>query len=159
MPRPIVVAIVVVAVLALNGCAAVGLMLVSVGASSAGGAGLGYTLDSIVYKTFTVPFDGLHAAVLMTFSRMDVTLKDDKAVDDGQKIVGTAGDRTIEIQLDRLTQNTTRMRTVAKKNWFVRDRATATEVILQTDRTLTDNPRLAALRHATRVNHVPATSK
>ncbi len=159
MPRRIIPAILLVAALSLDGCAAVGLTLLSVGASSAGGAGLGYTLDSVVYKTFTVPSDGLHTAVLMTFSRMDVRLEDDKTVDGGQRITGLAGDRTIEVDLDRLTDNTTRMRAVAKRNWFLRDRATATELILQTDRTLTDNPRLAALRHVQRVNHVPAASR
>ncbi len=147
------------AALALQGCAAVGLTLLSVGASAAGGTGLGYTLDSIVYKTFTVPPDGLHTAVLMTFSRMDVTLTRDDPVDDGRRMTGTAGDRTIEVELDKLTQNTTRMRAVVKRPWFLRDRATATELILQTDRTLTDNPRLAKAGRAMRADRASARTR
>jgi len=35
------------------------------------------------------------------------------------------------------------MRVNVKQGWFFRDRATATEIIVQTERTFDDNPKLA----------------
>lgn len=133
------------ALLAIQGCAAIGLTLFAVGAGTAAGAGVSHTLDGIAYKTFTVSLEGLHAAALMTLSRMDISVTASPDTEAGRKILAQAGDREIEIELDRLTSQTTRMRVVAKRNWLIRDRATATEVILQADQTLTDNPHLAAL--------------
>jgi hypothetical protein len=52
--------------------------------------------------------------------------------------VAAAGDRTVEIEIDRLTSKTSRMRVNVKRGWFLRDRATATEIIAQTERTLED---------------------
>jgi hypothetical protein len=49
----------------------------------------------------------------------------------------------VEIELDRLTRTTSRMRVNVKQGWFFRDRATATEIIVQTERTLDDEPVLS----------------
>jgi hypothetical protein len=50
-------------------------------------------------------------------------------------ITAKAADREIEIELEALTPNTTRMLVVAKKeSGILRDSATATEIILQTEK-------------------------
>src|SRR5260370_16914074 len=51
----------------------------------------------------------------------------------GSEITATAGDRTVEIELDRITPRTSRMRVVVKKNWFLRDRSTAGEIIARSE--------------------------
>ncbi|MGH7361949.1 MAG: hypothetical protein ACREJI_10090, partial [Candidatus Methylomirabilales bacterium] len=102
-----------------------------------------YILDIISYKTFAASEEGLRAATLKTLKRMDITVTEEQATESGRTIVAAAGDRTIEIELDRLTNRTSRMRVVAKRSWFFRDRATAAEIISQTDRTLYDEPMLA----------------
>jgi hypothetical protein len=130
-------------VVALQGCAGIPLAAFSIVAGTGAGVGTGHALDSITYKTFTVPLAGLSKATLMTLDRLDMPVTEVANTDEGQAITATAGDRTIEIELDRLTTATTRMRVVAKKNFFIRDRATAAEIVLQTDRTLTDHPHLA----------------
>ena len=122
---------------------------------TAAGTGVGYTLDNITYKTFTVPIKGLTSATLMTLEKMDITLLDNKETEAGRTITAQAADRTIDIELDRLTTRTTRMRVVARRNWFIQDRATATEVILQTDRTLTINPHLGASSASSAVDARP----
>src|SRR3972149_5324499 len=76
-------------------------------------------------------------------SRMDITVTEEEATESGRTIVASAGDRTIEIELDRLTTRTSRMRVVAKRPWFFRDRATAEEIIIQIESTLRDEPLLA----------------
>ena len=125
------------------GCAAVGLTLLGVGAGISGGTGVSYTLDSIAYKTFTSPEEGLRTATLKTLKRMDMKVNENQPTDSGRRIVAEAGDRTIEIELDRLTTKTSRMRVTVKQGWFFRDRATAAEILIQTERTLEGEPRSA----------------
>ena len=134
---------VVLVVVALQGCAAIGLTALTVAAGTGTGLGVGHTLDSITYKTFSVPLSGVSRATVMTLDRLDMPVMDVASTEEGQTITAEAGDRTVEIELDRLTTTATRMRVVVKKNWLIRDRATATEIILQTDKTLTDNPTIA----------------
>ena len=47
--------------------------------------------------------------------------------------VAQAGDRAVDIELERLTARTTRMRVSVKHGWIFRDRATAGEIIAQTE--------------------------
>lgn len=141
MPRAMVAVLAIAALSVGQGCAAVGLTLFGAGAGTAAGAGVSYTMDSIAYKTFTTPVDTLQDATLATLDRMDMEVQDieireDQSNELGRKIVALAGDRTIEIELDRLTAKTTRMRVNAKRGAFLKDRATATEIIAQTERTL-----------------------
>ena len=89
-----------------SGCAAVGLTLVGVGAST----GSSYIMDSIYHKTFAASEEGLRAATLKTLKRMDIKVEADQATESGRTIVAAAGDRTIEIELDRLTARTSLMR-------------------------------------------------
>ena len=130
--------------LALQGCASIGLTAFSALAGTAAGVGVGHALDGITYKTFSAPVGVLSRATMMTLDRLDMPVMEVEHTGAGQTITAQAGDRTVEIELDSLTATATRMRVVATKNWFVRDRATATEVISQTDRTLIENPGLAS---------------
>ncbi len=122
------------------GCAAVGLTLLGVGAGVSAGTGTSYTLDSIAYKTFTASEVEIEAATLRTLTRMDITVNENQPTESGRRIAAVAGDRTVEIKLDRLTGRTARMRVTVKQGWFFRDRATATEIIVQTVRTLEEEP-------------------
>ena len=129
-------ALLVLSALGLAGCAGIGLALFGVGAGISGGTGVNYTLDSVAYKTFAASEPELRAATLRTLKRMamDVTAK--KTTETGSEITASAGDRTVEIELDRITAKASRMRVVVKQGWIFRDRATAGELILQTARTL-----------------------
>ncbi len=141
--RWIVAAGLAVGLLGSQGCAAAGLTLFGVGAGVSTGTGVSYTLDSIAYKTFTAPVEDLQGATMKTLKRMDMTVKENKPGESGRRIVAMASDRTIEIELDRLTAKTSRMQVVAKQGWLLRDRATAMEIIIQTEQTLDDQQPLA----------------
>lgn len=141
--RWIVAAGLAVGLLGSQGCAAAGLTLFGVGAGVSTGTGVSYTLDSIAYKTFTAPVEDLQGATMKTLKRMDITVKENKPGESGRRIVAIASDRTIEIELDRLTAKTSRMQVVAKQGWLLRDRATAMEIIIQTEQTLDDQQSLA----------------
>jgi len=137
-------ALLVLSALGLAGCAAgIGLTLLGVGAGISGGTGVNYTLDSVAYKTFAASEPELRSATLRTLKRMamDVTAK--QTTETGSEITASAGDRTVEIELDRITAKTSRMRVVVKKGWVFRDRATAGELIVQTARTLDNGSTVA----------------
>jgi hypothetical protein len=126
----------------LGGCAAVGLTLFGVGAGVSAGTAVSYTLDGIAYKTFAVSEDELRAATLKTLKQLDMKVTANQATESGRQITATAGDRTVEIELDRITGRTSRMRVVVKQGMFWRDRSTAGEIIAQTERTLENEPAL-----------------
>lgn len=148
MRRGLVALVLVLAVLD-GGCAAVGLTLIGTGLGVAAGTGTAYTLDGIAYRTFSASIDDTRTAALTTMRRMDIKVQSDTKTNgaeskpEGREIVALAGDRTIHIELEKLTSRTTRMRVTAKQGWFWRDRATAGEIIAQTADALEDRPALS----------------
>ncbi|MEE8516458.1 MAG: DUF3568 family protein [Alphaproteobacteria bacterium] len=122
----------ITALLLLAGCAAVAVTAGGI----AGSTGVNHTLNGIVYKTFTTPMKDMRVATLKTLNRMDMPVTDDKEAKFGWLIVATARERVIEIELEKLTNRTTRMRVVANKGDFLKDSATGTEIIIQTVQTL-----------------------
>lgn len=138
----IIVALAVTALVGSQGCAAVGIALLGVGIGTAAGQGISYTLDSVAYKTFTAPLEGLETATFRSLERMDIAVQSTEDIEEGRKITAQAREREIEIELDRLTARTSRMRVSVQQGWFVKDRATAAEIIMQTAQTLDDEPGL-----------------
>jgi hypothetical protein len=141
--RTIGAVLVVLGALGSQGCAGIGLALFGVGAGISGGTGVSYTLDSIAYKTFAASETELRAATLQTFKRMAIEVTETQKTESGTDITATAGDRTVEVEIDRITARTSRIRVVVKKGWFLRDRATAGEIIVQTADTLDSKSGLA----------------
>jgi len=115
----------------LGGCVAVGLTALGVGMAT----GVSHQLNGMVYKTFTTPQAQVKTATLGAFHRMQVRVVESKLDGSTLTITARAGDRDIEVELEALTPNTTRMMVTAKKDGgILRDGATATEVILQTEK-------------------------
>jgi len=138
------VALIVAGALASQGCAAIGIPLLATDAGTASEHGVNYTLDGIAYRTFSAPVEHLRRATLTTFKRMEIRIKSDELKDDGcRELVAALGDRMVYVELEQLTARTTRMRITAKPAWMWRDRATAGEIIVQTERTLDGMPALS----------------
>ncbi len=117
--------------LSLGGCVAVGLTALGIGMSS----GVSHTLSGMVYKTFTTSQSHVKRGAMTALQRMQIKVLESKRKGSTETIVARAGDRDIEIELEALTPNTTRMLVTAKKDGgILRDGATATEVILQTEK-------------------------
>ncbi len=115
----------------LHGCAAVALTAGGVGLAT----GVSHTLGGIVYKTFSAPEAKVRRSTLAALGRMQIKVVDSTRDGTKELIKARAADREIEIEIEALTPNTTRMTvTATKENSFVRDSATATEIILQTER-------------------------
>ena len=125
------VAVLALGSLLLGGCAAVGLTALGVGMS----AGVGHTLGGMVYKTFTAPQAQVKRATHTALQKMQVKVVKSERSGASETIHARAGDRDIEVELEALTPNTTRMKVTAKQDGgILRDGATATEVILQTEK-------------------------
>jgi hypothetical protein len=128
------------AILLLQGCAAVALTAGGIAAAT----GVNHTLSGIAYKTVIAPVPNLRLATLKTLNRMEVDIRRDEETTDGWLIAGDAHDRDINIQLERLTPTTTRMRvTVNRKYKLIKDQATATEIIAQSVMRLEEDPQIA----------------
>ena len=125
------ISLAVCAALAMSGCAAVGLTALGVGMAT----GVSHTLSGIVYKTFSTPQSRVKRATLGALGRMQIKVVESKRTGSTDEIRAKAGDRDIDIELEALTPATTRMAVTAKKDGgILRDGATATEVILQTEK-------------------------
>ncbi len=114
-----------------GGCVAVGITALGIGMAT----GVSHTLGGIVYKTFSLPLPQVKKAMLTALSRMQVKVISTKREGETEIIFAKAGDRDIEVELEALTGSATRMSvTVKKDGGLLRDSATATEIILQTER-------------------------
>ena len=107
---------------------------IGVGAST----GISHTLNGITYRTFTAPLPKVRAATVNALERMGIKVASSERLQGGggELIKANTADRAIEIELESISPNTTRMRTVARKNALLLDSATATEIILQTEKGL-----------------------
>lgn len=124
-------AILACGVVGLSGCVPLAITGAGVGAS----AGITHTMGGITYRTFTAPLPKVKSATMAALNRMGINSVKTSKEKANEKILATASDREIEIDLEQLSPNTTRMRAVARSGFFY-DSATATEIIIQTEKAL-----------------------
>lgn len=116
----------------LAACEPLAITSFGVGASTA----VSHTLGGITYRTFTAPAPRVRAASIAALGRMGIALASSDKSKDIEVLRATARERTIEITLEPISTNATRMRVVARNGGIFYDSATATEIILQTERSL-----------------------
>jgi len=115
----------------LCGCVPLALTAAGVGLAT----GTSHTLGGIVYKTFAAPQVKVQRATIAALKRMQIKVDETKREDNKELINARAADRDIEIEIEALTPNTTRVTvTATKSGGIIRDSATATEIILQTEK-------------------------
>jgi hypothetical protein len=93
-------------------------------------------LDGVAYRTFTAPLPQVENATRTALNRMGINVDSSANTEQGRAIRATSNDREIEIELEMVSPKTTRIRTVAKQGIFFKDRATAGEIIFQTEKVL-----------------------
>jgi len=131
LARSLRFSIAVVLFLALSGCAAVALTAVGVGMAT----GVSHTLGGIVYKTFAAPQPKVRRSTVAALGRMQIRIVEAKHEGSTEVIKARAADRDIAVEIEALTPNTTRLSvTAVKDGGLIRDAATATEIILQTEK-------------------------
>jgi Protein of unknown function (DUF3568) len=117
----------------LSGCASIAVTLAGLGA----GAGANHYMTSVSYRTFTEPVGGVKQAVLTSLVKMKMELVSTERNDEGMLIKARTATRDIEVHLETLTENSTRMRTVAHEDGSLfLDAATAAEITVQTEKSL-----------------------
>jgi hypothetical protein len=115
-----------------SGCVAVGATMLGLGAS----LGINHTLGGIVYKTFSEPLPKVKRATLTALKQMEISVESIEKTKQGELIKAKAVNRAIEVEFESLTPKTTRVRVVADSDGILKDAATATEIIFQTERAL-----------------------
>jgi hypothetical protein len=129
--RYLLTAAVAASFLTLSGCAAVALTAAGVGMAT----GVSHTLGGIVYKTFAAPQPKVRRSTVAALGRMQIRIVETSHDGATEVIKARAADRNIEVEIEALTPNTTRLAvTAVKDGGIIRDAATATEIILQTEK-------------------------
>ncbi len=118
----------------LNGCAAIALALLGAGVGVATERAVVYTMRGVASRTLTASLPRVRRATLTALRRMGIKVEGREKTEYGELIKATGTNRKIEVKLEPITPKSTHMRTVAKRGVFFRDRATAREIILQTER-------------------------
>jgi len=118
-----------------TGCVPVGLTALGVGSSTA----VSHTLNGITYRTFTASSSKVRSATLVALNRMEIKLISSEKDNNIEILHAKTAGRAVEIQLDPISTNTTRMRVTAKSDGLFYDSATATEIIMQTERVMGNN--------------------
>jgi Protein of unknown function (DUF3568) len=116
--------------LSLSGCASLAITALGVGASM----GINHTVNGTASRTFTMPLPEIRKAAFAALKRMDFAIDGTKKMASGETIAARAPERDIQVHLEVISGNTTRMRTSAR-NGLLMDAATANEIIAQTERT------------------------
>jgi hypothetical protein len=123
---------IVICALLLAGCETLSLTVLGIG----GSAVVNHKMASTPSRTFTVPLLKVKDASIGALQRMGIHPGEVKKVENGEVITARLGKREIEVELESVTAYTTRMRVVARNGGFFYDGATATEIIVQTEKGL-----------------------
>jgi hypothetical protein len=115
----------------LTGCAALAAGLASVGA----GFGVGNYVSGTNYRTFTEPLAKVRIATLTALRRMEIKVSSTQKTKVGEILKASAYNLRIEVELEAITPNATRMRSVAKRSLLL-DQATGLEIVVQTEKAL-----------------------
>jgi len=121
-------------ILAHSGCSLTGLAVPA--AVSGGAAGVNYTYTNVAYKTISYPVADVEAALSKALKKMDIKQTERKEEEGKVSITAVADNLDIDIDLEKITKTGTSIKVNAKKGVFVKDKATATEIIVQTEKKL-----------------------
>src|SRR3990172_3524390 len=136
MKQLFLVSVLFLALPALSSCAAVGVTLLGAGASLIADQGVGHIMSSRVVRTFPMPLEGFRVATIQTASKMNLAIDTVDRTETGYVITGRATNRRVEIELEWVSDQATRMQVDVKLSFFQRDRATATALVEHTESAL-----------------------
>jgi hypothetical protein len=91
-----------------------------------------YALTGAVRKTMCYDFQCTKEALLVALCRMGITAERAEEIEKGEEIVASAPELEIRIELEAVTAKATRVSVSAGKSFLDRDKATAQEIVSQT---------------------------
>jgi hypothetical protein len=131
--RAMMVSLAGLSLLALPGCAAVGMSMVNQSAGSAASAGISHAFGGSTYRTYSVPAAEVERASIGALQDMGMTIDSVKDDEDNRVIVARAHHRKVEVVIEPVTDRATQVGvSVAEGLGIFHDSATATEIVLQT---------------------------
>lgn len=117
---------------ATSGCESLAVTTFAIGAST----GVQHTINGVGYRTFTAPSSKVTTAALAALDSMSIKVKTTESTASGDVIKAATADRKIELEIERISPNTTRLRAVVRQYAVLKDGATANEIIVQTEKML-----------------------
>jgi hypothetical protein len=135
-PRLLLAGVVLLLALGQTGCIGVGLTMLGAGLGVGAGTATAYTLNGYAYRTFAAPLPKVERAAVLALRNMGIQFEEREATEQGALIRASGNDRSIQVRLEEVTSLTTRIRTVVRINKILMDRATATEIVIQTEEVL-----------------------
>jgi hypothetical protein len=115
-----------------SACEPVAIALLGAGASTA----FRYNMDGVASRTFTASSADVRTASLGALERMGLSLDSSTAQEGSEIIVARAPSREIELELEPITKQATRLRVTARGSSLFYDNATAVELVQQTGKML-----------------------
>ena len=98
--------------------------------------GVAYYYMNVSEKTCVYDLDTMCRASQLTLKRMGFKLGEQSKDEDGdRKIKADSEDLNITIKLKKITHKCTKIKVTARKSVVIRDKATAAEIIMQTEKT------------------------
>jgi hypothetical protein len=115
-----------------SGCAPVAITALGVGAS----AGVTHSINGVAIRTLAASIVKVHAATLVALRKLGMTYE--TVTDHGtvRMVRAEANSRHVEIEYQDLTATATQIRVTVKSGGLFYDRATADEIISQTEHQL-----------------------
>jgi hypothetical protein len=96
-----------------------------------------YTLSNAAYRSFSCPVDRVHDATIAALKKMGIIMIDnDTSSESGVTITAETRELDIIINIEKVTSKTTQVKVDARKNFFLKDKATAAEIINQVGKIL-----------------------
>ncbi|MBI5234445.1 MAG: DUF3568 family protein [Deltaproteobacteria bacterium] len=102
------------------------------------GVGVSYTLTNVAYKTFNSPLYDVHMATEKALKKLDMKSIEYTESDEGTQINAKTPELDIVITLEKITLKATRQKVDVRKQKILKDKATAAEIISQTELFLKD---------------------
>ena len=97
---------------------------------------LRYNLEGVAARTFTAPAASVKTASLAALQRMGLALDGTESLEASELIRARSANRAIEIELEPITDQLTRMSITARSTSLLYDTATAQELVQQTEKML-----------------------
>jgi hypothetical protein len=97
---------------------------------------LRYNLEGVAARTFTAPVATVKSASLAALQHMGLALEGTESLEASELIRAHSPNRNIEIELEPITQQLTRMSITARSTSLLYDTATAQELVQQTEKML-----------------------
>jgi hypothetical protein len=119
----------VLSVFLFTGCAG---LLGTVGSGAA--VTVEYVMTGAVSKTMCYEFDRTKKALLIALTRMNMMADTATQIEGGEEIVAKASELEVKVELKQITTNVTRISVRAGTGFFSRDKATAQEILVQTNK-------------------------